>query len=388
MENGHTVLIVIGGILLLGLAADFLGQRTPLPRVTTILVFGVLIGPEALDLIPRLVLDNFNSIAQITLIMVGFLLGERMTLAELKQTGYVTLVISITAAVFTCLIVFLGLWATGAAIGIALLLGSIASATAPEATVDVVVESGGNSKFARRLLAIVALDDAWALLLFSVGMSIVIAITGSDGFDSPVLFALQEIFGAILLGITIGLPASYLTGRIRPGQPMLTEALGLVFLCAGLALWLEVSYLITAMTMGVMIANFARHHEQPFRAIEGLEWPLLAIFFVLAGASLDFEALFEVGAIGGVYVVCRVIGKVAGAWIGGRVSNMENAERRWVGAAMLPQAGAAMGMALVASIQFPEYRQIILPVVIGSTVLFELIGPVVARKAVQTVADR
>jgi NhaP-type Na+/H+ or K+/H+ antiporter len=146
MENGHIVFIVIGGILLLGLAADFLGRWTPLPRVTTILVFGVLIGPEALDLIPRLVLDNFNSIAQITLIMVGFLLGERMTLAELKQTGRAALLISITAAVFTCLIVFLGLWVTGAAISIALLLGSIASATAPEAMVDIVVESGGEQQ--------------------------------------------------------------------------------------------------------------------------------------------------------------------------------------------------------------------------------------------------
>lgn len=382
MENGHTVLIVLGVILLLGLTSDFLGQRTVLPRVTTILLFGTLVGPEVLNLIPGLILDNFNIIAQITLVMVGFLLGERMAWAELRKTGRGAVVISITAAIFTCLVVSLGLASLGIGVEVALLLGCIAAATAPVAVVDVAVESGNKSRFTRRLLAIVALDDAWALLLFSVGVAIVMALHGADGGGSPVLFALREIFGAVLLGVVIGLPASYLTGRINPGQPMLTEALGIVFLCAGLAIWLEVSYLIAAMTMGVMIANFARHHEQPFRAIEGLEWPLLAIFFVLAGASLDIEALLDIGLIGSVYVVLRSVGKVAGAWIGGGASQVGSVERFWTGAALLPQAGAALGMALVATSQFPEYRQILLPVVIGSTVVFEIAGPAVTREAI------
>ena len=137
------------------------------------------------------------------------------------------------------------------------------------------------------------------------------------------------------------------------------------------------------MTMGVMIANFARHHEQPFRAIEGLEWPLLAIFFVLAGASLDISALIDIGWIGFAYVVFRSIGKIAGAWIGGSLSQVGPIERFWTGAALLPQAGAAMGMALVASSQFPEYRQFLLPIVIGATVLFEIVGPVVTRRAIR-----
>ncbi len=382
MEDGYTVLVVFGGILLVGLAADYMGQRTAFPRVTTILLFGALIGPEALNFIPRLLLDNFNIIAQITLIMVGFLLGERMALQELRQIGRGALVISITAAVITWLMVWFGLMAVGSGIEIALLLGCIAAATSPEAVVDVVVESGAKSRFAKRLLAIVALDDAWALLLFSVGIALVMALHGTDGADSPVLFVLREIFGAILLGVVIDLPASYLTGRIRPGQPMLTEALGLVFLAGGLAIALEVSYLITAMTMGVVIAIFARHHERPFRAIEGLEWPLLAIFFVLAGASLDFEALLAIGWIGCAYVLFRTVGKVVGAWVGGGLSRVGTTERFWTGAALLPQAGAAMGMALVASSQFPAYRQILLPIVIGSTVLFEIVGPIVTRRAI------
>lgn len=381
MEIGYTVLIALGGILLLGLAADFVGRHTFLPRVTMILVFGALVGPHGLDLIPSVLLDNFDTIAQIALIMVGFLLGERLAVKELKKTGRATVVISISAVVTTCIIVTLALWGIGTSIQVALLLGCIASATAPAASVDVVFESGNHGKFAKRLLAIVALDDVWALLLFSLGLSFVLAMTESFDSDSPLLFAFKEIFGAVLLGVAIGLPASYLTGRINPGQPMLTEALGLVFLCGGLALWLDVSYLITSMVMGIMIANFASHHEQPFRAIEGVEWPLLATFFVLAGASLDFTALQSIGLLGTVYVASRVVGKILGAWVGGVFSGIDSNEGRWVGLAMLPQAGAAMGMALVASGQFPEYRQTLLPVVIGSTILFEVIGPVFTRKA-------
>ena len=382
MEVGYTVLIALGGILFLGLIADFVGRYTLLPRVTTILIFGAVVGPHALDVIPQVLLDNFDLIAQVVLIMVGFLLGERLAVEELRKTGRATLVISVTAVITTSLIVALVLWTVGNSIQIAVLLGCIAAATAPAASVDVVFESGNHGKFAKRLLAIAALDDVWALLLFSLGLSLVLAMTESVSTSSPVLFAIREIFGAILLGVAIGLPASYLTGRIKPGQPVLTEALGLVLLCGGLALLLNVSYLITSMVMGVMIANFARHHEQPFRAIEGLEWPLLAIFFVLAGASLDFSTLQSIGFIGSVYIVSRVAGKVLGAWIGGVSANINSRESSWIGLAMLPQAGAAMGMALVASGQFPEYRQVLLSVVISSTILFELVGPIFTRKAI------
>lgn len=381
MDIGDTVLIALGGILLLGLTADFIGRHSFLPRVTTILVFGAVVGPQALNVVPQVLLDSFSIIAQLALTMVGFLLGERLAFNELRNMGRPPLIISIVAALTTALVVAFGLWITGTTLLIAVLLGCIASATAPAAAVDVAFESGGDSKFAKRLLTIIALDDVWALLLFSLGLSFTLVMTESANANSPLLFAAGEIFGAVLLGIGLGLPASYLTGRINPGQPMVTEALGLVFLCGGLALWLDVSFLITSMTMGVMIANFARHHEQPFRAIEGLEWPLLATFFVLAGASLDFSALESIGFVGGIYVVCRVVGKIVGAWAGGVASKLDAVECRWVGLAMLPQAGAAMGMALVASSEFPEYRQILLPLVIGSTVLFELIGPVFTRAA-------
>ncbi|MGB5259400.1 MAG: cation:proton antiporter [Gammaproteobacteria bacterium] len=385
MESNAQILLTLGGILLLGLATDILGQRTFLPRVTLMLLFGMLIGPAMLDLIPAVITDRFELIANMALLMVGFLLGSRLNRENLRRSGKEIISISISAVLGTALLVFLGLVLVGVPLEIAILLGCIASATAPAATVDIVMESGYKGYFADLLLAVVALDDAWGLILFSLGLALVAALVGLDGHSAPLLVAIQDIGGATLLGILIGLPAAFLTGRIRPGQPMLVEALGLVFICGGIALWLDISFLIASMVMGAVIANLAKHHEYPFHAIEDIEWPFMVIFFVLAGASLEFSSLAEIGLIGIVYIGCRIIGKIVGAGIGGRCSRAGDTTSCWIGIAMLPQAGAAMGMALVAINLLPEYRQVVLSVVISTTVFFELIGPPFTRLALQRI---
>jgi Kef-type K+ transport system membrane component KefB len=212
---------------------------------------------------------------------------------------------------------------------------------------------------------------------------VVTSMQGMSGTGEVLLLALHEIGGAVLLGVVIGLPAAFLTGRIRPGEPMLTEALGLVFICCGAAIALQVSFLIAAMVMGAVVANLARHHEYPFHAIEGVEWPFMALFFVLAGASLEIQALLDIGLLALVYIVCRIAGKIFGAWSGGILGGASLRTRCWMGLALLPQAGAAIGMALVAVNRFPEYRQVMLPLVISSTIFFELVGPLLTRLALQ-----
>jgi Kef-type K+ transport system membrane component KefB len=386
MESTAQILLALGGILLLGLATDVIGQRTFLPRVTLMLLFGAIIGPEMLDLIPAVIAGRFELIANMALLMVGFLLGGRLTWNNLARSGREILWISVCEVMVTAVVVFLGLRLVGVPVEIAILLGCIASATAPAATVDIVMESGSKGRFADLLLSVVALDDAWGLILFSVGLALVAVLSGFDTTASPLWLAFSDIGGAALLGVLVGLPAAYLTGRIRPGQPMLVEALGLVFVCGGLALWLNVSFLIASMVMGAVVTNLARHHEYPFHAIEDIEWPFMVIFFVLAGASLEFGALAGIGLVGVVYVACRFAGKVIGAGIGAAGGGSDPATRRWIGPAMLPQAGANMGMALVATGLFPEHRQLLLSVIISTTVFFELIGPVITRLALRQVA--
>jgi Kef-type K+ transport system membrane component KefB len=389
MEHAAEFLTAIGAILLLGLATDSLGRRTILPRVTLLLAFGIIVGDEVLGLIPANLSSRFEIITDLALLMIGFLLGGKLTLKSLKTAGRQLLWISISAALGTTVLVILALAAIGMPLEIAILLGCIAAATAPAATVDTVLASGSKSRFSSLLLTIVAIDDVWALFLFSLGLALVSMLGGMQGVSASLLGATYEIGGALLLGGLIGLPAAYLTGRLKPGQPMLTEALGLVFTCGGAAIWLEVSFLIATMTMGAVITNLARHHDYPFHEIENIEWPFMVVFFVLAGASLEIGMLAELGLAGAVYLLARTGGKILGAWVGARASHADKEVRRWMGVALLPQAGVAIGMALLTANRFPQYQQTILSIAISTTVLFELFGPVFTRMALRhTTQDR
>lgn len=370
-------------MLLLGIAAEAVGRRTSLPRVTLLLMFGVLIGDGMLGIIPASVTGRFELIANLALMMIGFLLGGKLTVSTLSNSGDQLIWISASATFGTTVIVALALFLVGVPLEIAILLGCISAATAPAATFDTVMESGKESSFSRLLLGIVAVDDAWALIVTSLGLATVALLQGTADFSVSLVTTAREIFGAIILGGAIGLPAARLTGRFRPGQPMLTEALGLVLLCGGLAIWLEVSFLIATMTMGAVIANLAVHHEYAFHEIENIESPFLVIFFILAGASLELEMMTGLGLIGLVYIIARTGGKIISARFGAYMSHADEDTRHWMGFALLPQAGVAIGLSLVAISQFPEYRSTILPVVIGTTVAFELVGPIFTRMALR-----
>ncbi|MCW9032165.1 MAG: cation:proton antiporter, partial [Gammaproteobacteria bacterium] len=317
----------------------------------------------------------------IALLMIGFLLGGKLSLSSFKKDRSQIIWISLSAALGTTILVALALIAVGISKEIAILLGCTAAATAPAATVETVLESNKDSHFSKLLLAIVAIDDVWALIFFSLGLAFVSIMSGAQ--DSAVYLghASYEIFGALILGGIIGIPAAFLTGRVKPGQPMLTEALGLVFVCGGISLWLDVSFLIAAITMGAVVTNLAKHHEYPFHEIENIERPFLILFFILAGASLEISMLAGLGLIGVVYILSRVAGKIIGAWIGARAAKANIEVQHWMGLALMPQAGVAIGMALLIANRFPEYQQTILSIVISTTVIFELVGPVFTRMA-------
>ncbi len=387
MPDHAQFLLAIGAFLLLGLAADVLGRRTIIPRVTLILCCGIVVGDELLGLIPDVLHQRFPLIADMALMMVGFLLGGRLRLEALQADGPQVLWISIVAALGTTALVTLALLLMGVPLAAAVLLGCVAAATAPAATLDTLMVYGTEGRFGRLLAAVVAIDDAWALILFSLGLAFIGLMDGDNHLAGTLQEVAWDLGGALLLGAVIGLPASYLTGRVRPGQPMLMEALGLVLLCGGLALILEVSYLIACMTMGMVIANLARHHDYPFHEIENIEWPFMVVFFMLAGASLELSALLQVGLVAAVFVGARIVGKIVGAALGARVSGADVVVTRWMGMALLPQAGVAIGMALLAAERYPNYQDFILPVVIGTTVIFELTGPIATRVALARAAE-
>jgi Kef-type K+ transport system membrane component KefB len=381
MELVPQILITLGALFLIGLLTDLLGRRTPLPRVTLLLLAGFAIGPSGLDVLPDFQEDWFPVVTNIALSMVGFLLGHHLTLSSLQGRGTMVLGISIGAVLGTAASVFLGLILLGVRPELALILAGISTATAPAATLDVIREVRAEGEFSRTLESVVAIDDAWGLIIFSFLLATAQALYGKgEGWDMLMLGA-WEIVGALLLGLLLGIPMAYITGRLKPGEPTQAEALGIVLLCGGLAVLLNVSFILAGMVLGATVANLAAHHRRPFTAIEGIEWPFMILFFILAGASFEIHALQDIGLIGLAYILFRLIGRVIGAWGGGFVTGANHLIQNWMGLALWPQAGVALGMALLASHHLPELKEVILPVVIGSTIIFELIGPVMTRKA-------
>jgi len=380
MPHLALTLITLGGLLLLGFVADGIGKRTWLPRVTTLLIFGFLIGPSALALLPELGQNWFPTTTHMALIMVGFLLGGRLTVPLLAERGRSVLWLSLWVVFVTAFVELIGLGVLAVPFAVVLVLAGVSTATDPAATLDVVHETNADGPFSRTLLGIVAVDDAWGLILFSLFIAVLEAVNGGGVFEA-LSHGGREIFGAVLLGIGLGIPMSFLTGRVKPGEPTLVEALGLVFLCGGLAIWLQVSPLLAAMAMGATVANLARHHERPFHEIENIEWPFMVFFFVLSGAAVHIDALWQVGWLAVAYTGLRALGRLLGVGMGTRMGSCEVSIQRWMGLALMPQAGVALGMALLATQRFPELAQTVLPVVIVSTVFFELIGPICTRMA-------
>ncbi|MFO7777264.1 MAG: cation:proton antiporter [Nitriliruptoraceae bacterium] len=382
MTGAGPTTAVIGGLLLLGLLAEWSAAKLPIPRVSILIVLGVAVGPIGLDLLPAAREEWFPIVSAVALVMVGFLIGGEFTAERLRELGVRSAVISLIESSGTAVVVGSGLLAVGVEAQLALPLAGVAAATAPAAVVGVIQESGEQGPFSRLLQAIVALDDAVGLVVFSLLLAVVGLLAGGDASGGDAVWtALRELGGGIVLGVVLGLPAALLTGRLQPGRPILEEAFGLVLLCAGLGIWLDVSYLLAAVVMGAVVANLASHHERPFREIESVEWPFLVVFFLLAGASLELSAIGNVGWIGLGYILLRTVGKVGGAWLGVTVVGGAASRARWLGVALLPQAGVALGLALLADQQLPEVGGDVLAIVVGATVVFELVGPLATRLA-------
>jgi len=380
-----TVMLTLGGLFLAGLAADTVGRRTRLPRVTLLLLCGIAAGSAGFDLLPPDFRDWYDFLAITALTMVAFLLGGAFEIGSLRARGAAILAISLVSVVVTLAVVAFGLWAIGLPLGAALLLGAIASATDPAATQDAIRQSGRSGPFTQTLRGIVAIDDAWGLVVFSLVVVVagLLGGAGEAGLTEMLGHAGYEIGGAVMLGLVIGVPGAALTGRLRPGEPLQTEALCLVFLTAGCALWLGVSYLLAGMVAGAVIVNRARHHDYAFHEIEMLQWPFMLLFFILAGAALDLAALRDLGALGLGYIVLRSLARIGGGWLGARIAATPPVQRPLFGLALLPQAGVAVGMALAASERFPDWAGQIMTLTIGSTVAFELLAPALTIWAVR-----
>ena len=376
--------LTLGLLFLIGFIADIVGRSTFLPRVTLLMLGGLALGPAGFSVVPASFVDDwFPELTTIALALIGFLLGHQLSIHALRKRGSFVIGISLCKVFGAALAVALALMLVGLDPVMALLLAGIAPATDPAATYDLVRESKANGEFVDTLLSIVAVDDVWGLLTFVLMVAIAGIVGGDAAIGAGIVSNLIDVGGSILLGAALGAPMAYLTGRIHRGEPMLAEALGFVLLGAGVAEWFDLLPILTAMVMGIMVASLASHYDRPFHAIEGIEWPFMVLFFVLAGASLEVDTLLLAGGVTVVYIVARFAGIFLGTRLGCRIVGAQPALRRWLGIALMPQAGVAIGMALVAAQRFPDTASVVLTAAVASTVVLETIGPVLTRLAIR-----
>jgi len=376
-------LLSAGLILLLGFVGARLLKLVRLPSVTAFLIVGILIGPQLLNLVTPEIFASSEFFSNLVLGLIAFSLGENFRLDKLRLGMKQVMWISLSAALVAWVLVSTALIVYFISIKMpvypAIVLGAAASATAPAATVLVIREYRASGVLTELLLKVVAIDDAWCLIFAAMAIAVGNAMR-ADVFQMSIVFAgLGEIFGALLLGAVLGYLSSRLSKFVRTSEELLVYTLGLLFLDVGLSIALEVSVLLSAMMMGLILVNIARENYKFFEVLRSVDTPLYLAFFILSGAHLDFGILYQMGIAGILYVAFRTIGKVYGAKLGARISNAPKSAEAWLGLGLAPQAGVALGVGLVAKVTFPDYGNYIFTIIAATSVVFELVGPLLTK---------
>ena len=383
----------VGFILLAGLFSAKLINRIRFPAVTAYLILGILIGPSLFKLIPKGILDASGLISNIVLGLIAFSLGQNFTRQAFRNIGRPVLWISILEAVLPWIFVTLSSFILlRQPFYLAILFGAIAAATAPAATVMVVREYRAKGKFTDILLGVVAIDDGWCLIIFSLSLAIskAVAFHTSNALIFKVIFqAFLEIAGAFLFGGLMAYFVSFFSKFIRTQTELLIYTLGFVLLTTGLAISLGFSVLLANMFFGTVLININKSEFNFFDPLKTVDSPLYLLFFVLAGANFEISLLLKgVGILGiVVYIFFRSIGKALGSMWGGYIVKVEDRIRKYLGFALLPQAGVALGCALIAKSDFPKVGDMLFTTIIATTVIYELIGPLCTKYALHKAGE-
>jgi len=379
-------LVVLGGMLLCGFLAHVSGPLIHVPRVTLLVLIGVALGPHMLGVVPSEVNAWFPFVTHLALALIGFLLGEEFRWKDLRKRGRRVLGLSIGEAGGAALLVGAAVYLVTFDPVLAVILAGIAPPTAPAATVETLREGRAEGELTDTVLGVVAIDDAWGVIVFSLLIVIASALAGEGLATGPLLDGLREILGGIALGAALGVPMAWISNRVRGGDITLVEAGGIIFFQTGLAVMLDVSYLLAAIVLGAVVVNLSRR-EHLFKEIEHVREPFMAIFFILAGLELDVRQLASVGLLGVVYVLARAGGGVVGGRISGSLLNTSREVRRRIGWCLLPQAGVALGFALIVQERMPDYGEQVLTLVIATTVVFEITGPLFTRYHIERAGE-
>ncbi len=390
------ILLLLGVALFGGTIGGRLFQKLKVPQVVGYIMIGIIAGQSGFNIIDKDMIGILQPFNYFALGLIGFAIGGELKKDVFRRYGKQFLVILLSEGLAAFIFVFLlvGILGTlffGSGVYfwvLGLLLGAIASATAPAATTDVLWEYKTRGPLTTTVLGIVAMDDGLALMFFAVASSIAAKILGQStaGFWAMVSHPLYEIGGAILVGTLAGAGLSRMIRKYGERERILAFSLGAVLFVLGLSLAIKVDMLLAAMTLGVVVVNCVpRMSKEVFNLVSAFAAPIYVLFFVLIGAKLNLHNMtLSVIAVASVYLIGRTLGKMVGASLGARLSGASQSVRRYLPFCLFSQAGVAIGLSIVAYHAFPgDIGSSIVIIVTASTFVVQLLGPTAVKYAVE-----
>ncbi len=387
-------------LVIFGLLGGKLISLVKFPRVTGYILIGIIIGPSVLAMLSHEMVESFTIIRQVAIGFIGYTIGLELRFDKLKKTGkqvtIITLVQALTTAIFVCLAIFSYLTLTGGSHiwTYALILGAIATATAPGPIVAVVKSYRTKGPVTDVLLPLVALDDAIGIMLFAVMLSLGTSfLSGPVSIGHMLLDPILEIGLSIVIGALIGFVVTLITKKWNRESDdfLMMVIIGFVFFGIGVGQAVHASAILLPMTIGVFLTNSIdeKYEHRLTGKTDLFSAPILLAFFTIAGAELQLSLLVKIGVLGIIYLFVRILGKVTGAYFSAKAVKAPKNVVKYLGFTLIPQAGVAIDMALTTQLRFEsadladfaEVGAVIMTIVLAATVIYEVFGLVVVKWA-------
>ena len=410
MSPSASILLSLSIALLSGLLLSRLAKKVSLPAVTAYLIAGVLIGPfllGALDIpgigITAGQIHSLGIISDLALGFIAFSMGNEFRLSQLKAVGKQAAVIGVFQALFTTVVVDVILLLVHLAmphklsLPALLVLGSVATATAPAATLMVVKQYKAKGNVTDVLMPVVALDDAVGLVVFAISFGIAKSLsTGSVDVLSVILEPFVEVILSLGLGAVMGFLFNYCEQHFHSRSKRMAVSVTFVMMTVAISslkfslgpVHFGFSSLLTCMMLGTVFCNICDVSEELMDRADRWTAPILILFFVISGAELELSVFADIAVvlIGLAYIASRSVGKYFGAGISARAVKSDPSVIKYLGITLLPQAGVALGMALKATELGPD-GAIVRNITLFAVLIYELVGPYLTKVALTKAGD-
>ena len=392
------VLFFVAVALFAGLGGGKLFRVIHFPQVVGYIVIGAVVGVSGLNILNHDIFEQMVPVEQFSLGLIGFMIGRELHVSVFKQLGKVIFTILCFEVVGTFLVVSGAVWFLTRQISIALIFGALATATAPAATVEVLWEYKARGILTTTIFSIVALDDVLALLVYAFAVAFTKTLIGHTAISvsSIIVVPLVHIAASITLGLISGFLLAWVAEKMHNEKQYLPLILATIMLNISLANFFHLSHILSCMILGMTLVNMnITRAGYAFKAIEDFTGPIYILFFVLVGSQLDIRQLPQMGLLGLVYIGARMLGKVVGTAVGGRVAQAEPVVQKYLGFALFDQAGVAIGLALSVRHEFNHLGadgkmigDLVLNVIMASTFVVQLIGPPFVKYSITKAGER